>query len=263
MELNKLPSEVALEVKKLTEDEQFQKRFAEDKHLDTLQAQKHDRAIEFQQLMLAINKKNLIGGISFKPATLAMYSYLYCLQSNIVGDMSKITKDDLDIYFYLLQTRNYTTNIQQLISESNNYGERVLGLNYNEMIYVFNKLYSIQFKVRSLFPRNSNGSKIPQNVDWMVGVAAKIKPFVSYTTQQIYTQVSLSEIYYYFAHYLRMRGDNSIFIRSDEEILDEMDSRMIELVVQRLIQKKIIDSAKKDEYFDLMKKKREEKKDGC
>lgn len=261
MDFNKLPPNIMQQVFNLISDSQYQKRLSEDQVINYLQAQQHNRSIELQQLLLLLNKKNIIGGIAFKPITLALFSYLYCLKSNIVYDMRNITKEDLDVFFYLLQTKNFTHDVAELFKLSFNYGERQYNLSYNEMMYVFNKLYKIEFKVFDLFPKVSNGSddEIFFNVDWMLNIVSKIKPMVSYTTEQLYNQVSVSQIYYYYAHFRRMRGDNSIIPRNSQEILDEIDSKIIEIMITRLIQKDIIKKQDYNKYFDLMKVNKEKK----
>lgn len=262
MILNKVPPNIAGQIKNLTVDEQFQKRFAEDKILDTLEAQKHDKNISFQELLLLITRRTFLLGISFKPMTLALYSYLYSIQSNIIKNINKATKEDLDIFFYLLQTKNFTRDVKELLFKSSDYGNKELGLDYNAMIFVFNKLYSIEFKVLSLFPRITNGEQQPIfDVDWMLNITSKVKPYVSYSTQQIYTEVPVMQLYYYYAQYLRNNGSESIFVRSDEEILDEMDSRMIDMVIQRLVQKNVLTKDQYKEIFDLLKQNKE-KTDG-
>lgn len=260
MIFDNLPPNIMQQVFNLLSDSQYQRRLKEDELINFLQGQQHDKSIELQQLLLAIYKKNIIGGMAFKPATLALFSYLYCLKSNIVFDMSKITKEDLDIFFYLLQTKNFTSDIAELFKLSFNYGERQYNLSYNEMMYVFNKLYKIEFKVFSLFPKGSGGNEEPMlNVDWMINIVSKIKPMVSYTTEQLYNQISVSQIYYYLAHYRRMRGDNSIIPRNSQEILDEIDTRTIDILITRLIQKGVIQKQDYKKYFNLMKVSKENK----
>ena len=263
MILNNLPKNIVDEVFKLIEDQQFQKRFSEDKVLDMLQAQKHNKDIEFQQLQLLLYKKNIIDGIAFKPITLALYSYLYSIKSNIVFKIEDATIDDLDEFFYILQTGNYEHDIKQLVLKSDDYCNKELHLAQHEAIKIFNRLYQIQFKVFSLFPRISNEGEEPIfNVDWMLNIISKIKPYVSYTTEELYTKVSVMQIYYYYAQYLRNNGSDSIFIRSEQQILDEMDNRTIDLVLDRLIQKQIIKQDQRKEYFDLMKQNEKEDSNG-
>lgn len=258
MNFNKVPPNVALQIKYLTVDEQFQERFANDETLDHLEAMKFDKDIIFQELQLLDKRKLNVLGIQFNPITLMLFSYLYSLQSNIIKDMSKITGADLDIFFYLLQTKDYTGSVKNLIQKAMGYCNKVMKVNYNQAYYIFNKLYNIQFKVMNLFPKIKYGNgENPMNVDWMLGIAAKIKPFVSYSTTQLYKDIPVMEIYYYYAHYRRINGNNSVFTRSEQQILDEMDSRMIQLVIQRLIEKGVLTKAQKEEYFKLLKEVKE------
>lgn len=259
MILNNLSPEIELQVFELLGDDQFTKQLSEDKVIDYLQAQKHDSAIESQELQLLLKRKNMFNNIAFKPITLALLSYLYTIKSNIIFDMNKINKTDLDIFFYLLQTKNYTYNIEQLFQQSEQYCKRKLNLSYTDSIKIFNKLYYIEFKVFSLFPRtNGEGVEIHLNVDWIINIISKIKSYVSYSTQELYTQVSVMQIYYYYAWWCRNNGDNSIILRDEQEILDEIDSRTIEIIVERLIQKKILKIEQKEEYFNLMKYSKKE-----
>lgn len=258
MDFNKLPPNIMQQVFNLLSDSQYQKRLKEDKVINYLQSQQHDKSIELQQLLLTLYKKNVIGGIAFKPITFALFSYLYCLKSNIVFEMSKITKDDLDLFFYLLQTKNFTYNISELMKQSYNFGERQYGLTHNDMIVIFNILYKIEFKAFALFPNSSTSEEEPCfNVDWMLNIISKVKPMVSYTTEQLYNQISVSQIYYYYAHYRRMNGDNSIMLRNSQEILDEIDSRTINILITRLIQKGVLQKQDYKKYFDLMKVSKE------
>lgn len=284
MILNRLPQNVEAEVFKLIGDAQFQKIYSEDKTLDYLQAQKHNKDIQFQQLQLLLNKKNyvkIIGknnivqnknifkklieklfkksskpieGMFFEPITLALYSYLYTIKSNLIFDINKIDLIDLDIFFYLLQTKDYSYDWKSVLFKSSDYCNKVLKLTPSQIVAIFNRIYSIQFKVFSFFPRISDESSEPSfNVDWMLGILSKIKSYVSYTTEELYTRVSIMEIYYWYIQFCKNNGDKNIFIRNEQEILDEIDNRIIDLVIQRLMQKKIIKRDQHQYYFDLMK----------
>lgn len=256
MDLSKVPKQIGLEIKNLVTDKVFQKRFGEDEVLDKLQAQTHNKDIQFSQLMLVKNRRTIINGISFKPITLMLISYLYTIQSNIINDVDNISLEDLNIFFYLLQTKDYTYDLKQLFVNSTNYCQKVLHLTTKEIIYIFNRLYLVQFKVLSLFPKDSSDEvQAHFDINWIFGILSKINPYVSYSTNELLTDISISQIYYWYAQWRKNNGDQSIFARSDQQILDEMDSRMIDLVIIRLIQKCILKQEQYKEYFELMKEK--------
>lgn len=240
MNLNILPQNIQQAVVDLTEDDQFQKIFAEDQKLDYLQSLKHDKQIEFHQFQLMLRKKLNIFGLEFNPLTIALYSYLYSIKSPIVFDIKSTTMIDLDIFFYLLQTKDFNWNVKQLFSKALGFCQNVLKLNQSQTIKIFEKIYKIEFRCLNLFPKTDQQKNPLFNVDWVTSLASKVKPLTSYSTQQIYNEVSITEVYYYFANYCRMQGDQRIFIRTEDEILAEQDLRMCQLIVQRLVKKGVI-----------------------
>lgn len=257
MNLNTLPQEVQLAVVALTEDEQFQKRFAEDETLDYLDSLKHDKQVQFFELQHLINRKLHMFGIELNPISLALYGYLYAIKSNIVFDIKKVTMIDLDLFFYLLQTKDFNFDLKEVLKKSANYCGMELQLNSNQVVQLFQKLYKVEFRCLNLFPKANEEKEVIFNVDWIVSIVSKVKPLTSYTTSELYKDVPLSEIYYYFANYCRMQGDQRIFIRTEDEILYEEDFRMCQLVVDRLIEKGIIDPQQRD---NIIKQIVEEKK---
>lgn len=258
--INKVPSNIRNDILNLVGDAQFQKRVNTDKVLDTLEAQKLDKNVAFQELLLLLNRRTLLFGVAYKPITLALFSYLYCIQSKIITDIIHVTKEDLDIFFYLLQTKNYTYDLKDLIVKSSDYCNKELNLSPGHAFFIFNKLYTIQFKVLSLFPKTCSEDDQPIcDVDWMLNIVSKVKPYTSYTTKEMYTEVPVMQLYYYYAHFRRNNGDNSVFRRDNEQILDEMDSRVINMVIDRLIQKNILTKSQRKEYFKLLKQGEENK----
>ena len=77
------------------------------------------------------------------------------------------------------------------------------------------------------------------------------------TKEQIYKDISITEVYYYFANYCRQQGDQRIFIRTEDEILAEEDLRMCQLIVERLVKKGII---KPEQSDSILKQISQEKK---
>lgn len=261
MELQKLPKEIVKQIGLLTKDQQFQQRFSKDKTLDELDEQKHNQQIEFYQLQLILNKKIRLYGIDFNPITVALFSYLYSIRSSIIVKDADITVIDLDLFFYLLQTKDYTSNISELLQKSLNYSKRVLNLSTEQATNVFNKMYKVQFRVLSLFPSYTNSdAENLFNVDWALNLISKVKPLVSYSTDELYKDVSIMQLYYYFADYCRNNGSEAIFIRTEEQILAEEDKRVCQLVVERLVEKGVIKKEQVDKYLELMITKSQENK---
>lgn len=261
MVLQNLPSNIVHQIAQLTKDKQFQQRFSKDEVLDKLDEQKHNQQIQFLQLQLLLNKKIKLYGIDFNPITVALFSYLYSIRSPIVKKNADITVIDLNIFFYLLQTKDYNSNIGLVLQNSMNYCERELNLSIEQATNAFNKMYKVQFRVLSMFPSRSNGDNDSLfNVDWALSLISKVKGIVSYSTEQLYNDISIMQVYYYFANYCRNNGSEAIFIRTEDQILFEEDKRVCQLVVDRLVEKKIIQKEQANKYLELMIAKSQEKK---
>ena len=143
MRLERVSKEIQTAVFYLTEDQVFQKRFREDEELDYLQSLEHDKEIEKVQLLLALNDTVKINGVELNPITLALYSYLYSIQSNLIFEVDKITTIDLDLFFYLLQTKDYNYDLKQVLIKSMGYCQKVLRLSLKQTVDLFQKIYKI------------------------------------------------------------------------------------------------------------------------
>lgn len=259
MNLNILTPQLQQAVKDLVEDQVFQERFAKDEQLDYLDSLKHDKQIQFFQLQLMLKKKLVIFNIELNPLTIALYSYLYSISSPIVFDISKTTIIDLDVFFYLLQTKDYNSDFNQVFTKSLGYTKNVLKLEAQQVVKLFQKLYKIEFRCLNLFPKTGEQKNPLFNVDWVTSITSKVKMLTSYSTQEIYKDVSITQVYYYFANYCRQQGDERIFIRTQDEILEEEDFRMCQLIVDRLVEKGFVD---KDNRDNILKQISQENKDG-
>lgn len=260
MNLNNLPKEIASQIAKLTEDQQFQKRFSQDEVLDKLDEQKHNQEVQFYQLQLLLNRNMKLYNIKFNPITIALFCYLYTIRSSIIVKDKDLTIIDLDIFFYLLQTKDFNPDVKSVYLNSLNYSSRVLHLTPEDAVEVFNKLFKTQFRVLSLFPKFSNGDvQSIFNLDWALNLVSRVKPLVSYSTQQLYNDVPITQVYYYFADYCRSNGSEAIFIRTEQQILEEENERICQLVLERLVEKGIIKKEQVDKYLKLMVIKSQEK----
>ena len=260
MNLLNLPQNIVLQICLLTTDQQYNKKLSNDKKLDEINDQKHNQQIQFLQLQLLLHKKIRMYGIDFNPITIALFSYLYSIRSSIMIKDADITVIDLNIFFYLLQTKDYNSDISVVLQNSMNYCERVLKLNIEQVLNVFNKMYKVQFRVLSMFPNRSTGDNEGFfNLDWALNLISKVKPLVSYSTEQLYSDVSLMQVYYYFANYKRSNGE-AILIKPEDQILAEEDKRICQLALERLVQKNVIKKEQVDKYLKLMITKVQENK---
>ena len=100
-----------------------------------------------------------------------------------------------------------------------------------------------------MFPKLQAERKSTFNADWITSIVTKVKQVSSYSTQELYKQISFCEVYYLFAQYCREKGSESIYLRTEEEIQIQIDFRSTQLVVDRLIEKGVIPSKDRDYYI--------------
>lgn len=247
MKFNKLSPQIQREIFLLTSDEEFQKRFGEDEKLDQLEELKYDPLMEYCEIQLLLHNKLKILNIELQHLTLALWAFLYAIKSPIVIDERQMTSLDVDLFFYLLQTKDFNSNMQDLLRKSHNFCLLRWDINYQEAVEIIQKFLKINFRVLNMFPRLGREKKSTFNADWITSIVTKVSQVSSYSTQQLYNSISFCEVYYLFAQYCRQKGSESIYLRTEEQIQLEIDLRSTELVVQRLIEKGVI--AQKDKAY--------------
>ena len=156
---------------------------------------------------------------------------------------------DINLFFYLLQTKKYDIQLKQLYIDSANYCVEKMGITEAQAVEIFRKLLQINFRVLNMFPRLQTEKKPVYNADWITSIVTKVHQVCSYTTQQLYNQISFCEVYYLFAQYCRENGSEAIFLRTEEEIQVQIDKRSTELVVDRLIEKNVIEDKDRNYYI--------------
>ena len=86
MVFSSLPQNIQVAIYHLTTDEEFQKRFGDDKTLDQLEDLKYDPFIEYCELQLLMHNKLSICNVELEPLTLSLWAYLYTIKSPIVNE---------------------------------------------------------------------------------------------------------------------------------------------------------------------------------
>ena len=250
MTFTTLPPQLQYQVYLLTQDQQFQLRFGTDEVLNQLDQLKYDPVIEYNQVQFLFHNKVKILGVELEPVTLGLWSYLYTLKSPIVFNDEEISSIDIDLFFYLLQTKDFGSAVDELFVKSMNYCQKSLHITEQKASQIIQNLVKISFRVLNMFPRLQAEKKAVFNADWITSIVTKVKQVSSYSTQEIYKDIPICEVYYLFAQYCRQRGSEAIYLRTEEEIMIEQDLRCSQLVVERLIELGHIAEANKSYYID-------------
>ncbi len=86
----------------LAASDEFQKLLEEDEHLRELEASKYDRQEEFAGLMDVLFFPTVIGPLTVRPVTPAVWSYLWGMGNSYTADVRKANDMDTDIFLYLV-----------------------------------------------------------------------------------------------------------------------------------------------------------------
>jgi hypothetical protein len=60
---------------------------------------------------------------------------------------------DIDLFFYLLQTKDYNFNLKEVLLKSTDYCNKVLKLTETKAVELFSKIYKVEFRCLNLFPK--------------------------------------------------------------------------------------------------------------
>lgn len=244
-----LPQNIQYQIYLLTKDNQFQERFGKDEKLDQLDELKYDPFIEYCQLQLLMHNKLEMCGIELEPLTLSLVAYLYTLKSPLVIKDETISMLDINLFFYLLQTKDFEKTFEQLLVNSLNYCTEQMKVTEQQAIEMFKNIMKINFRVLNMFPKLQGARKTNFNADWLTSIVTKVKQVTSYSTQELYKEIPFCEVYYSFAQYCRENGSEAIYLRTEEEIQVEIDKRSTELVVDYLIEKNVIEQKDREYYI--------------
>lgn len=255
MNFRHLPQHVKEAIIKLTTDDVFQNRFANDKILDQLQNEKYNQQDEYFALLTVLNGKFVIGQYEVNAITPAIWSFLYITKSPFVDNTQKISVNDVDFILYILSKglQQAGSDPEQIYTKSIGFCQQN-GIDVIEATKTIIDLIKLSFRPLKMFPANktSSNTKPRFDADWLTGIAAKVHQVTGLTPKQIINEMSLTECCYYFAQYARMNSTQEIIMRTDEQILIQMGKRTVDLILERLLEVNIIEEKDVKKYRQIM-----------
>lgn len=256
MNFTHLPENVKQAVISLTRDDEFQRRFAKDKILDELEAEKYNSQDEYFALLTVLNGKFVIGQYEVNAITPAIWSFLFITKSPFVtSNIKQITKHDVDYILYILAKGldDAGSSPEQIYMNSLGFCENN-GIDVFEAIRTILDLIKISFRPLKMFSASGTTANIQPrfDADWLTGIAAKVHQVTGLTPKQIINEMSLTECCYYFAQYSRMNSTQEIQMKSDEQIMVQMSRRTVDLILERLLEINIIDKEDVQNYRKIM-----------
>lgn len=253
MYFSNLPKNVQNAVFQLTKDKEFQHRFATDKELDELDNLKNNPAEELKSLQAVLGLELAFDGRKTKPLTPAKWAYLWATSSPFAVNEKEPTLLDVDYFLYILDHGIEDGDVVSSFNKSLSYTKK-LNISYEEGINIIINSIRVAFRPLNLFPKRQtpNNNKVMFDADWITSLVARMHSVTGESPEKIMNEMSLTAACYYFAQYARMNGDDTIYKRSEQEILIAQDRRAVEMICERLIELNVIQQEDYFKYFTIM-----------
>ena len=203
-------------------DDDFKKILSSDEVLDQLQKQKFNPKAEYLQLMLTLNKTLKICGLSCQVLTPAMWSFLYTIKNNFVTHEKPISNQDIDVFLYILHN-GFSSIDESLFQKSKEYCIKN-NLIYSEVKADIEEMIYLSFRALQMFPKITNNSndKIRYDLDWLTKISAMVCDVTNYTSDYVYTQLSLTECFYHVVQYARKNDPKNDIRRANSDQINEL-----------------------------------------
>lgn len=217
-----------LEVLLVMQDDDFRQILANDKIIEQLEKEKFNPQVEYWELMQVLSGKSSLENVVFKPLTLALWSFLYSINSPYVVQGQK-TKKDTDVFLYLLHYgfQGLTDNLFQ--------DSKDFCLN-NNIDYTRGQLYILQmitlsFRPLQLLPKTQGiTEKSRFNLEWLTSMLSIVYKQSGCDRLYILHKMSLIQVFYYVINYLKQNDvKNQIRRRNTAQIDAQIFKRTYEL----------------------------------
>ena len=247
-----LPDYIKKEIIKLASDDEFQERFGSDKRLDEIDEMKINMVEEHQLLQLLLKNTLTINDKIFKALTPVIWSYLWVIESPFVKVDKNVSNVDVDIFFYLLEHGVGDLDPVRITSESLQFTSRSIQISYEDAVDIIYRMIRLSFKPLSMFPKTTSSEENFYDADFLTALIAKVHSVTGYTPEYILNEMSMTAVCYYFVQVSRLNGSQNIKRQTPEEILIMQDYRASELVIDRLIEKGVIQPEEREKYLKII-----------
>ena len=147
----------------------FQQLLAEDSFLRSLDIDSSSRTEELHQLLALGGVPQQVGNLKIRPLTAGVWSFLWCVGSNYVCDMQKITEADTDLFLCLLCQKklpDMKEGVAGVLAESANWC-RKFGIDYSECAAFLMQCVQEAFMPFSLMPPPTGGGDPDWGCVWL------------------------------------------------------------------------------------------------
>ena len=212
-------------------DDRFQQLLEEDRYLDELEAEKHNRSDEYFALLAVLGGGFRIGAVAVRPLTAAVWSLLWVTGNAYTKPGAEPSAADTDLFFHLLRegAQSGFTDLDALLERSAG-SVAGAGLDYNEARLALSQSVAVAFRPLEMLPGVSGGVECVYDADWLTRLAARVCKVTNLTPDRVMFDLPLVSCCYYFIQAAREYDVKGLIRRrSNEEICEEIYRYTMEL----------------------------------
>lgn len=242
-------------------DEVFRNTFGYDEVLGKLDAQSYDKTKMLQEWMSLKAGEILVNDKKVKAVSLNALCTLFAIRSPIVvgkEEDSGATAADIAIFLYVTQVGASFDDFPKLAKKAWDWWVS-LKWSIEDAVPVINRLVYLAFEPLEFFPPSpeqiAGNTELHFDSDWCTSMISIVHQMTGLLPNQI-LDLPVATCEWYYIQYARQQGMQKIGRKSEAEIQLQKFDRTDELIVQRFIEKGVINEADKDYYLTLFKEPR-------
>lgn len=230
-------------LKLLVGDQTFQQRFAADKELDRLEAERCNPVDEMNELITVLGGQYQIDGcdgFAFAPPAAGIIAVLAACQSPFVNG-GELTVMDIDAALYLLHKGKsaFKGDPATLYTDAAGFCNKI-GANTYDAATAIESALKLAFRAFKMFPSAGNEEKNQHyDADWLTSIVAMVSKVTNLRPDYIIWKLPFTSAGYYICQYCRQMGQQHIEKRADREVVEQIFERTFEMICERLDELKI------------------------
>lgn len=217
----------------LASSEEFQKIIDSDEILRRISDSKLNKSAELFSLVEMFRAVIRLGEVDCQPITPAVWAFLWAIDNAYTRDFKKITKEDTDIFFWILQhgVRRLECEVELIPARCAGAVEQA-GMDYSEVAAELMQLVYYTFRPLSFLPQQGGSDEDLKIYDawWLTRICDIAASESGENARDIMFNMPLSTCLYHFLHY-REKNDPKHLIhrRTPMEINQQLIARLDQL----------------------------------
>lgn len=253
------PDKIKIALIELQTDDIFIKRYGYDEVLAKLDSQVYDSSKMLKEWMSLKSGEILVNDKKVKAVSLDAICTLFAIRNPIVvseEDDSGATAVDVAIFLYVTQVGASFDDFSTLAKKAWDWWTS-LGWTMEETAPIINQLVYLAFEPLEFFPPTPSEQiagkrNLRFDADWCTLMISITHQMTGLLPEQI-LKLPVATCAWYYIQYARQQGVQKICRKSNAEIEVQKIDRCDEIIIDRLIEKGVIEAADRDYWLTMAK----------